>query len=58
MATDPADGRKAPEFYCFPVDVVRKAQNVGDKWGKVPIYKIENLPAYEGSWSLIRDFIA
>jgi hypothetical protein len=52
------EGRKPPQFYCFPTDVVKKAQNQGDKWGKVPIYKIDNLPHYEEAWFLIRDFLA
>ena len=28
---------RRPQFYVFPVDVVRLAQNRGDKWGKVTI---------------------
>jgi hypothetical protein len=51
-------GRKPPQFYCFPTGIVQKAQNQGDKWGKVHINKIKNLSVYEEAWSLIRDFIA
>src|SRR5262245_19985828 len=28
-------GAGVPDFYVFPTDVVRVAQNKGDKWGKV-----------------------
>lgn len=55
---DGKNGRKPPQFYCFPVDVVRQAQNPADTWGKVPIYKIANLNSYEEAWHLIRAFIA
>ena len=50
-------GRKDPEFFCFPIDVVRTAQNKGDKWGKVPINKIRDLPSYRNAWHLIAKFL-
>ena len=52
------EGRKDPEFFCFPIDVVRSAQNKGDKWGKVPIYKIPDLPSYRNSWHMIAKFLS
>jgi hypothetical protein len=51
-------GRKPPQFYCFPVDEVRKAQNKDSKWGKVQINKIPNCDAYLERWDLVRDAIA
>jgi len=50
-------GVKPPDFYVFPVDVVKTAQNVRDSWGKVHIPKIPNLDDYRNNWSLIRDFL-
>jgi hypothetical protein len=56
LASD--SGRKAPQFYCFPVDLVKKAQDPKSKWGKVPIRGIPDLPKYENAWELVRKFIA
>jgi hypothetical protein len=56
---DGKNGRKSPQFYCFPVEVVRKAaQNGASGWGgKVRITKIDNLDCYKDAWHLIREFI-
>jgi hypothetical protein len=51
-------GRKPPQFYCFPVEVVRAAQNPNSKWGKVPIRKIPKYESYLNRWSLVRESIA
>ncbi len=51
-------GRKSPQFYCFPVDEMRKAQNKKSKWGKVQINKIPNCDTYLERWDLVRDAIA
>jgi hypothetical protein len=50
-------GRRSPQFYVFPVDVVQAAQNVGDIWGKVPIYRIPEVEGYIDSWWLIARFL-
>ena len=47
-----------PVFYVFPVEVVRAAQNVGDKWGKVTITNIPNFESYQSNWPLIADFLS
>jgi hypothetical protein len=49
-----ASGRKAPRFYCFPVDVVRAAQSQTDSWGKVALSRIEDAASYEEAWHLIK----
>jgi hypothetical protein len=51
------NGRRSPQFYVFPVDVVRAAQNVGHIWGKVPIYRIPEAGGYIDNWQLIVDFL-
>lgn len=50
-------GVKPPEFYVFPVDDVRQAQNARDSWGKVYISKIPSLDSYRDNWDLIRKFL-
>ncbi|QOF73407.1 hypothetical protein IG197_10315 [Aminobacter sp. SR38] len=51
------DGRSGPRFYCFPVGLVRKAQNPIDKWGKVSLSRIPDHTRYEDAWHLIRAYI-
>ena len=46
-----------PEFYVFPVEVVKQAQNAGDKWGKVRIANIPEYQKYKGNWTLIAAFL-
>lgn len=48
---------KPPEFYIFPTDVVRNAQNIRDSWGKVQITKVHNLDLYKDNWLLIKKFL-
>ncbi|MDX8450799.1 group I intron-associated PD-(D/E)XK endonuclease [Mesorhizobium captivum] len=48
------DGRSGPRFYCFPVELVQKAQNPIDTWGKVSLSRIFNHTQYEDAWHLIR----
>ena len=52
-----AAGRGSPKFYCFPVDLVRAAQNPNDKWGKVSLSRIPDYARYEEAWHLIRDHL-
>jgi hypothetical protein len=51
MRTEP------PEFYVFPVQLVKDAQNKNDKWGKITISNIPNHGIYQNNWSLIADFL-
>lgn len=57
-ATEADPGKKPPEVYVFPVEVVRKAQSKKDTWGKVHIPKIENLEYYKDNWNLVARFIS
>lgn len=51
-------GIKDPEFYVFPVDLVRELRNPRSKWGKTNIRKIPDLERYRSAWPLIREFLA
>lgn len=55
--TNSDDGVHEPSYYIFPVDVVRSAQNVGDKWGKVTITNIAEFEKYKNNWKLIASFL-
>jgi hypothetical protein len=50
-------GIKEPLYYVFPTQVVRAAQNVGDKWGKVTISNIADVEHYRSNWNLIADYL-
>lgn len=49
---------RAPEFYVFPVEVVREVWNPEDPWGKVMVRRIQEWERYFERWDLIRDFLA
>jgi len=51
-------GVHPPEFFIFPVDVVRQAQSKTDSWGKVRIPKIPNFSSYRENWHLISSFLS
>lgn len=50
-------GIRQPQFFIFPVAVVKAAQNLGDKWGKVTISNIPELARYRDAWNLITEFL-
>jgi PD-(D/E)XK endonuclease len=50
-------GKKSPEFYILPISVVKAAQNVADKWGKVTITNIPDIEKYKDKWELISSFL-
>jgi hypothetical protein len=57
----PKDGEpnvKPPEFYVFPTEVVRHAQESRTGWGKVTITKIEKYQDYLDNWKQITEFLA
>lgn len=56
-ATKDDDGIKSPVFYVFPIEVVKFAQNKGDKFGKVTITNIVDYQKYQENWRLIHDFL-
>ena len=51
-------GRAEPQFYVFPVEVVRAAQDPRSKWGKAYLRKIKNHRQYLGNWNLLKDFLS
>lgn len=56
----PKDGESGvsdPEFYVFPTEVVRTAQNAKNNWGKVTITKIPNFESYKSNSLLIAKFL-
>lgn len=46
-----------PVYFVFPTAVVKAAQNVADKWGKVTITNISNLNHYRNNWKLINEYL-
>lgn len=52
------DGRKEPQFYVFPVEVIRTAQSPNSTWGKVFLRNIDSHSQYINHWELIRAFLA
>jgi len=50
-------GRRAPEVYVFPVDVIKAAQNPKSKWGKAFLRNVENCQSYVDNWQLIKEHL-
>ena len=50
-------GRRTPDLYVFPVEIVKAAQYEKSKWPKVFLRHIENVEHYLGNWDLIRRFL-
>jgi hypothetical protein len=48
---------KNPEYYIFPVNIIKAAQNPKSKWGKVRITNVPNYQKYKNNWKLITDFL-
>ena len=51
------NGVRSPEFYVFPVDLVKAYQNKEDKFGKVTISNIPGYLHYKEKWTLVYDFL-
>lgn len=51
------EGRKAPDFYVFPVDIVRNAQDPRSKWGKAFLRRMDNPEQYLGRWDLVKQHL-
>lgn len=51
------DGRKKPDFYVFPVDIVRQAQDPRSTWGKAYIRHVNESDRYIDNWELIKSFL-
>jgi hypothetical protein len=50
-------GREAPQFYVFPVEVVRAAQNPESEWGKVFLRNMDKPKQYLENWDLVKVFL-
>ncbi|MDL1899493.1 hypothetical protein FBR02_01850 [Anaerolineae bacterium CFX9] len=50
-------GRREPEFYVIPVEIVKAARYEKSSWGKVFLRHIEQVEQYLGNWDLIRQFL-
>ena len=50
------DGRRSPEYYVFPVRVLKDAPRT-KKWGKLFLRHIPDVEAYKDRWDLIRDYL-
>jgi hypothetical protein len=55
--TKPGPGIGDPSFYVFPVEIVKQAQIMGHKWGKVRMANIPECQRYKSNWSLIVAFL-
>ena len=51
------NGRKAPRFFIFPVEVVQTAQIPDSAWGKVFLRHIDDWESFENRWDLIAEFL-
>jgi hypothetical protein len=52
------DGRREPEFYVFPIDVVSRARKRESRWGTVPLSSIGDLDEYRNAWWRVREYLA
>jgi hypothetical protein len=52
------EGEKAPAFYVFPTNVVRRALYSKSKWGKAVLRLIDNVERYKEDRTSIKDFLA
>jgi hypothetical protein len=50
-------GRRDPDFYVFPIEVVRAARDPASSWIKAFLKRIEEPEQYLSNWSLIRVFL-
>jgi hypothetical protein len=50
-------GIKSPEFFVFPTQLVKDAQNKNSSWGKIRITNIPEYPLYKENWQLIKQFL-
>jgi hypothetical protein len=52
-----ASGRRAPQLYVFPVEVVKSAHNPDSKLGKAFLRNMNQPDQYLANWSLVRAFL-
>lgn len=56
-ATEANPGIEAPNFFVFPVDVVRQAQSGATNWSKVRLAAIPDHQMYRERWDLISEYL-
>ena len=55
------DGKKEvlpPEYFVFPVAIVKSACQTDTSWSKVHLKDIENIARYRDEWSLVNEFLS
>jgi hypothetical protein len=50
-------GRKAPEYYVFPIKYVKKIRDLNNKWGKIQRNKMVGYEKFKDQWELINVFL-
>lgn len=50
-------GRKPPQLYVFPVDIVNAAQDPRSKWGKAFLKRIDEPDQYIENWAPVKAFL-
>ncbi len=50
-------GRKVPQLYVFPVEVVKSAQSPNSHWGKVFLRNIDQPEQYLDNWKQVKSFL-
>ncbi|MCL4237385.1 MAG: hypothetical protein KJ047_03970 [Anaerolineae bacterium] len=51
------NGRREPQFYVMPVEIVQLAQDPKSGWGKVFLRRMDEPTQYLSNWSLVREFL-
>lgn len=50
-------GRRVPQLYVFPVDIVKAAQDPRSGWGKVFLKNMKSPEEYIENWGLVKSFL-
>jgi len=50
-------GRKAPDIYVFPVNVIKAAQDPKSTWRKAFLRNVEDCESYVENWQLIKEHL-
>lgn len=50
-------GRRNPDFYVFPTEVVRAARDPDSSWNKAFLKRIKEPEQYLSNWGLMREFL-
>jgi hypothetical protein len=50
-------GIRDPEFFVFPVEIIKTARNPKSNWGKTSIRNVPDYDSYRNNWKLIAAFL-